>query len=84
MSSVAVEQDDRPAAWAAVGALTLGVFALVTPEFLPASVLTPLARDLGVSVGAAGQAVTATAVVGAFAAPLTPVLTGRFDRRVVM
>ncbi|WP_454717157.1 MFS transporter [Caulobacter segnis] len=85
MSSVAVEQDDsRPAAWAAVGALTLGVFALVTSEFLPASVLTPLARDLGVSVGAAGQAVTATAVVGAFAAPLTPVLTGRFDRRLVM
>ncbi|MET3667455.1 MFS transporter [Caulobacter sp. 1776] len=75
---------ERPAAWAAVGALTLGVFALVTSEFLPASVLTPLARDLGVSVGAAGQAVTATAVVGAFAAPLTPVLTGRFDRRVVM
>jgi len=86
MSSVAVEPDevDRPAAWAAVGALTLGVFALVTSEFLPASVLTPLARDLGVSVGAAGQAVTATAVVGAFAAPLTPVLTGRFDRRLVM
>lgn len=86
MSSVAVEPDevDRPGAWAAVGALTLGVFALVTSEFLPASVLTPLARDLGVSVGAAGQAVTATAVVGAFAAPLTPVLTGRFDRRLVM
>jgi DHA1 family purine ribonucleoside efflux pump-like MFS transporter len=75
---------EPPAAWAAIGALALGVFALVTSEFLPASVLTPLAKDLGVSVGAAGQAVTATAVVGAFAAPLTPVLTGRFDRRVVM
>ncbi len=72
------------AAWAAVGALTLGVFALVTSEFLPASVLTPLAADLGVSVGAAGQAVTATAVVGAIAAPLVPVLTGRWDRRLVM
>lgn len=78
------EGADQPAAWGAVGALTLGVFALVTSEFLPASVLTPLARDLGVSVGAAGQAVTATAVIGAFAAPLTPVLTGRFDRRHVM
>ena len=75
---------EAPAAWAAIGALTLGVFALVTSEFLPASVLTPLATDLGVSVGAAGQAVTATAVVGAIAAPLTPVLTGRFDRRAVM
>ncbi len=75
---------EAPAAWAAIGALALGVFALVTSEFLPASVLTPLAADLGVSVGAAGQAVTATAVVGAIAAPLTPVLTGRFDRRTVM
>ena len=72
------------AAWAAIGALTLGVFALVTSEFLPASVLTPLAADLGVSVGTAGQAVTATAVVGIFAAPLTPVFTRRFDRRPVM
>ena len=78
------EADETPAAWAAIGALALGVFALVTSEFLPASVLTPLAADLGVSVGAAGQAVTATAVVGAIAAPLTPVLTGRFDRRLVM
>lgn len=78
------EAADPPAAWAAIGALAAGVFALVTSEFLPASVLTPLARDLGVSVGAAGQAVTATAVIGAFAAPLTPVLTGRFDRRLVM
>jgi predicted MFS family arabinose efflux permease len=75
---------EPPAAWAAVGALALGVFALVTAEFLPASVLTPLAADLGVSVGTAGQAVTATAVVGAFAAPLTPVLTRRFDRLAVM
>jgi DHA1 family purine ribonucleoside efflux pump-like MFS transporter len=75
---------EAPAAWAAIGALALGVFALVTAEFLPASVLTPLAADLHVSVGAAGQAVTATAVVGAIAAPLTPVLTGRFDRRLVM
>jgi DHA1 family purine ribonucleoside efflux pump-like MFS transporter len=77
-------QPEAPARWTAVGALALGVFALVTSEFLPASVLTPLAADLGVSVGAAGQAVTATAVVGAVAAPLVPVLTGRLDRRLVM
>ena len=80
----ASDPNEAPAAWAAIGALALGVFALVTSEFLPASVLTPLAADLGVSLGAAGQAVTATAVVGAIAAPLTPVLTGRLDRRLVM
>ncbi len=71
-------------AWIAVSSLTLGVFGLVTAEFLPASLLTSMARDLGVSEGAAGQAVTATAIVGAIAAPSMAIVTRRFDRRVVM
>jgi len=79
----------RPAApseahWPAVASLTLGVFGLVTAEFLPASLLTAMAADLHVSEGAAGQAVTATALVGAVAAPTMPLLTRRFDRRRVM
>lgn len=74
----------EPAAWGGVLALSLSVFALVTAEFLPASVLTPMAADLRVSLGAAGQAVTATAVVGAFAALLAPVVSSRWDRRHVM
>jgi multidrug resistance protein len=72
------------ARWPAVGALALGVFGLVTAEFLPASLLTAMARDLHVSDGAAGQAVTATALVGAVAAPSIPLLTRRFDRKLVM
>ncbi|OWQ93984.1 MFS transporter [Roseateles aquatilis] len=72
------------ARWGAVAALTLGVFGLVTAEFLPASLLTAMASDLGISAGAAGQTVTATALVGAVAAPSIPLLTRRFDRRVVM
>ena len=70
--------------WAGVFSLAMGVFGLVTAEFLPASLLTPIAADLGVSVGAAGQTVTATAVVGIFAGLLTPILARRLDRRVVM
>lgn len=70
--------------WPAVGSLTLGVFGLVMAEFLPASLLTAMATDLGVSDGAAGQAVTATALVGAIAAPSLPLLTRRLDRRAVM
>lgn len=72
------------ARWPAVASLTLGVFGLVMAEFLPASLLTAMAADLGVSDGAAGQAVTATALVGAVAAPTLPLLTRRLDRRVVM
>jgi DHA1 family purine ribonucleoside efflux pump-like MFS transporter len=79
----------RPAApvaarWAAVISLTLGVFALVTAEFLPASLLTAMASDLGITDGMAGQAVTATALVGAIAAPTVPLVTRRLDRRLVM
>ena len=73
-----------PAHWPAVASLTMGVFGLVMAEFLPASLLTAMSTDLGVSDGAAGQAVTATALVGAVAAPSLPLLTRRLDRRSVM
>ncbi|RYF69493.1 MAG: MFS transporter, partial [Comamonadaceae bacterium] len=70
--------------WPAVAALSLGVFGLVTAEFLPASLLTAMAADLQVSEGTAGQTVTATALVAAVSAPLVPLWTRSLDRRVVM
>ncbi len=76
--------DRSDPAWAAVFSLTLGVFGLVTAEFLPASLLTPMAADVGVSVGVAGQAVTATAVVGAIAGLATAIVTRGIDRRIVI
>lgn len=73
----------RPA-WPAVFSLSFGVFGLVTAEFLPVSLLTPVASELGVSNGAVGQAITATAVVAAFAGPLLVLSSGRIDRRLVV
>lgn len=70
--------------WPGIASLALGVFGLVTAEFLPASLLTAMSTDLGVSDGAAGQAVTATAIVGAIAAPTIPVLTRKLDRKHVV
>ncbi len=75
---------DLPANWSGIASLALGVFSLVTAEFLPASLLTAIATDLGVSDGAAGQAVTATAIVGAIAAPTIPLLTRNLDRKRVI
>jgi predicted MFS family arabinose efflux permease len=69
------------ARWNAVIALTLGVFGLVTAEFLPASLLTPISADLGISPGVAGQTVTVTAVVAAFAGPAVVIGTRSFNRR---
>lgn len=79
--------EDAPtgaAAWPAVLSLSLGVFALVSMEFLPASVLTSIAGDLRISLGAAGQTVTTTSLVGVASALLTPIVTRRFDRRFVL
>src|SRR4051812_26435123 len=69
------------ARWNAIVSLTLGVFGLVTAEFLPASLLTPISADLGISSGVAGQTVTVTAVVAAFAGPAVVIGTRSFNRR---
>lgn len=71
-------------AWVAVFSLAMGVFGLLTAEYLPASLLTPMAADLDVSEALAGQAVTVTAVVALFAGLLVPRLTRSMDRRLVL
>jgi predicted MFS family arabinose efflux permease len=58
------EMDYPPARWSAVFAMTLCVFTLIASEFLPVSLLTPIARELGVSEGLAGYGI---AISGAFA-----------------
>lgn len=75
-------QPPRPA-WGAVFSMALGVFALVTSEFLPSSLLTPMAAGLHVSEGGAGQAVTVTAFVALVASLLVSTVTRRLDRRAV-
>jgi DHA1 family purine ribonucleoside efflux pump-like MFS transporter len=76
-------ETDKPA-WTAVFAVTLGVFALITAEFLPASLLTPMAASLGVTEGMAGQTVTVTAAIALVTSLLISVLTRNTDRRVVL
>ena len=71
-------------AWGAVFAVTLGVFALITAEFLPASLLTPMAASLGVTEGMAGQTVTATAAIALVTSLVISVLTRNIDRRIVL
>jgi predicted MFS family arabinose efflux permease len=90
-ASAALDADVSPitngptaTAWAAVVSLMLGAFSQVTAEFLPASLLTPIAADLGVSVGAAGQVVTATSLVGILAGIAVTIVTRAMDRRVVL
>lgn len=76
--------DSTKARWAAILAMTAGVFALVTAEFLPAGLLTPMADDLRVTEGLAGQAVTTTAATAAITGLICPSLTRHINRRSVL
>lgn len=75
---------EAPARWGAVLAMTVCAFALIASEFLPVSLLTPIADDLGVTEGMAGQGI---AISGAFAVVTSLTigsLTGRMDRKAVL
>ncbi|KIK90115.1 MFS transporter [Pseudomonas sp. W15Feb9B] len=60
MTSLSTEQRG----WSAVLAMSLAAFALVASEFMPVSLLTPIAAELQISEGQAGQGIS---VSGAFA-----------------
>ncbi|MDQ0894344.1 MFS transporter [Agromyces ramosus] len=74
----------RPTAWLAVVSLGLGIFTLVASEFLPASLLSPIAADVGITEGTAGQLVTATSLIGIIGGPLVVSALPRVNRRWVM
>jgi predicted MFS family arabinose efflux permease len=72
------EATTPPAAWGGVFAMTLCVFVLIAAEFLPVSLLTPIAGELQMTEGQAGQAI---AVSGVFAV-LTSLLIASVSRRI--
>lgn len=67
--------------WSAVFAVAFCVACLITVEFLPVSLLTPMAQDLGISEGLAGQSVTTTAFVAMFASLFITSMIRSTDRR---
>lgn len=69
--------------WLSVVSLTFGSFALISSELLPMAVLTPMAAELGITEGAAGQAVTLTAIFAGIAAPTVALVIGRLDRKLI-
>lgn len=70
--------------WSAVAAMSLCVALLIAAEFMPVSLLTPIATVLGASNGMAGLAIS---ISGLFAVPtslLIAPLSHRLDRRHVL
>ncbi|NIF30433.1 MFS transporter [Pantoea sp. Tr-811] len=83
--SAASQIDGEPHAyWSGVFAMTFCVFALVASEFMPVSLLTPIAADLHITEGMAGQGI---AISGAFAVLTSLSITwiaGSMDRKAIL
>ncbi|QUI30134.1 MFS transporter [Streptomyces alfalfae] len=69
---------------AAVLAVTLGLFSIVTTEILPIGLLTSIGSDFAVSDGRAGLMMTMPGLLAAVSAPLVTVATARADRRLML
>src|SRR3954447_24700738 len=71
----------RGGGWGAVLALTLCVSTLIASEFMPVSLLTPIASDLHVTEGQAGQAIAVSGVFAVLTSLFISSATRGTDRR---
>src|SRR5690606_22167251 len=56
-------------------------FVLIASEFMPVSLLTPIAVDLGITEGQAGQAISVSGLFAVVTALFGNALLSRWDRR---
>lgn len=75
---------NEPARWAAVFSLFMGVTSLIAAEFIPISLLTPMARELTITEGMAGQTVTAVGIFAVITSLLLFPLTKGINRRYIL
>ncbi|WP_339521588.1 MFS transporter [Pseudomonas sp. EL_65y_Pfl2_R96] len=67
--------------WGAVFAMSLAAFVLVASEFMPVSLLTPIAADLHITEGQAGQGLSVSGLFALFASLLIASVAARVDRK---
>lgn len=85
MSATIIDANDRPdAAWGAVLSMALCVAMLIASEFMPVSLLTPMAAGLGATEGQTGQAISISGLFAVAASLAVTTVAGRLDRKWVL
>lgn len=64
--------------------MTLCVFVLIASEFMPVSLLTPIAVDLGVTEGMAGQGIAISGALAVLTSLSLPQLAGSINRKMLL
>lgn len=72
------------AAWSGVFAMTVCVFALIASEFMPVSLLTPMANDLRVSEGLVGQGIAISGALAVLTSLSISFIAGNMNRKVLL
>ena len=67
--------------WGAVLAMSLAAFTLVASEFMPVSLLTPLAADLNITQGQAGQGISVSGLFALLTSLVIAAVAARVDRK---
>jgi predicted MFS family arabinose efflux permease len=85
ITTASIPRDDATRTpWSAVGSMALCVAMLIASEFMPVSLLTPIARDLGATEGMAGQAISISGLFAVITSLFIATIASRFDRRHVL
>lgn len=74
----------EPAHWSGVFAMSLCVFALIASEFMPVSLLTPIAADLRVSEGQVGWGIAVSGLFAVVTSLMLPSIVGRMSRKTLL
>ena len=82
--NTANEISDQSGSWSGVLAISVCAFALVASEFLPVSLLTPIANDLGISEGLAGQGIAISGAFAVFTSLFISTLAGSLNRKTLL
>jgi predicted MFS family arabinose efflux permease len=78
--------DDREHAahWGGVFAMSLCVFALIASEFMPVSLLTPMATELQVTEGMIGQGIAISGIFAVLTSLSISTLAGNMNRKTLL
>ncbi len=64
--------------------MSLCVFVLIASEFMPVSLLTPIASSLQITEGMAGQGIAISGILAVVTSLLIPVLAGKVNRKTLL
>lgn len=85
MSAPIVDYKNHPKAeWGAVWSMSLCVALLIASEFMPVSLLTPMAQALHATEGQTGQAISISGLFAVIASLLITTAAGRLNRKFVL